>query len=487
MPDIKALQLDLDESIAKGLALQTREKNGARLTDDEERELTNLHDRVMKLQVLIEGEKKASIASDFSRISKWMEDPDYKISRSVNADDEGKSVVARAGWETKNGKIFIPTSSGKMVEMYDEEVLFGPIPQNDQDAQDFYKKTRVIVQPEYRVAYTTFLRNCGRNRSESMAFHALDARQQKALSEGQDSAGGYLVPPDLHAEVLVRLAQVAVMRRLARMVTTSRDRVIFPRVLPNSDSSLESIYSSGFVGGWVGETPAFSETDPQFGQFEISIKKLRIATKVSNDFISDAITDIPAWLAMNGAENMALVEDAGFITGVGGPLQPQGFLNDPGLKTVDVEGSTTNTISNTAAANGSANKLINMAYALPSQYAAKAEWLMKRSIEGKVRQLVDGAGRYLWPAMTDSGFIGRLPPLMGANVNNSEFMPADGTDGNKVLAYGDFSQYIIAQRAQMSTVVLRERFADTDQTGIIIFERVGGALWNNDAIRVGIV
>lgn len=487
MPDIKALKSDLEETVAKGLALQTKERNGGRLSDDEERELRNLHERGNKLQLLIEEEEKAAISGDFNRLSKWMEDPNYRISHSVNADDDSKSVVQKAGWEVKNKRVYIPTSQGTSVEMFDEDVLFGSMAGLDQDASDYYKKTRITVQPEYRTAFTQYLRNCGKMRSESMAFMALDARQQKALSEGQDSAGGYLVPPDLHAEILVRLAQKAVFRRLARVVTTSRDRVIFPRVLPHPDSSLESIYSSGFVGGWVGETPAFAETDPQFGQFEISIKKLRIATKVSNDFIADAVTDIPAWLAMNGAENMALVEDQGFIAGVGGPLQPLGFLNDPGLKTVDIEGSTANTVSNTSSSNGSANKLIDLAYALPSQYAANAEWLFRRSIEGKVRKLVDGAGRYLWPAMTDSQFIGRLPPLMGAPVNNSEFMPADGTDGNKVVAYGDFSQYIIAQRAQLSTVVLRERFADTDQTGIIIFERVGGALWNNDAVRVGVV
>jgi HK97 family phage major capsid protein len=35
--------------------------------------------------------------------------------------------------------------------------------------------------------------------------------------------------------------------------------------------------------------------------------------------------------------------------------------------------------------------------------------------------------------------------------------------------------------------VLRERFADTDQIGLILFARVGGALWNVDAVRVGVV
>jgi len=486
MPELKLLQEELGQTLERSRAIRSKWQGQAVPQVDDE-ELNRLQERGLKLQVMIDDEKKSVRERDFNNLENFANDPNYRIQRPVNADDEGKSLVQRAGWEVKGGVIGIPTSIGVTVPMYDEQVIFGPIPTNNEDARAYYGKTRAIVQPDYRNAYVEFLRNLGRARSEATAIQMLPANYAKALSEGSDPAGGYLVPPDMQAEILARLGQQSVMRRLARVVNTSRDRVVFPRVLPHGTAALESIYSSGFVGGWVGETPAFSETDPGFGQCEISIKKARVATKLSNDFVADAIVDVPAWLARNGSENLALVEDAGFINGLGTPLEPQGFLNDPGLKTVDVEGSSANTISNTTAANGSANKLINLAYALPSQYAGGAEWLMRRSIEGKIRQLVDGIGRPLWLAMQDSAFIGRLPPLMGSPVNNSEFMPADGTDGAKVVAYGDFSQYIIANRAQMTTVVLRERFADTDQIGIIIMERVGGALWNNDALRIGIV
>jgi len=487
MPELKMLQEDLTQTLERARSIRSK-WSGQAIPQVEEDELNRLQERGIKLQVAITDETKNIRDKDFDNLEKFANDPNYRIPRSVNPDDEGKSLVQRAGWEVKNGIVHIPTSIGQMVPMYEESVIFGAMPDhNNEDARSYYSKTRAIVQPDYRTAYVEFLRNLGRARSEATAIQMLPSHLSKALSEGSDPAGGYLVPPDMQAEVLARLGQMAVMRRLARVVSTSRDRVVFPRVLPHASASLDSIYSSGFVGGWVGETPAFSETDPGFGQFEISIKKARVATKLSNDFVADAIVDVPAWLSRNGSENLALVEDAGFINGLGTPLEPQGFLNDPGLKTVDVEGSTANTISNTTSANGSANKIINLAYALPSQYAANAEWLMKRATEGKIRQLIDGNGRPLWLAMQDSAFAGRLPPLMGSPVNNSEFMPADGTDGAKVVAYGDFSQYIIAQRAQMTTVVLRERFADTDQIGIIIMERVGGAMWNNDAIRTGIV
>jgi len=149
--------------------------------------------------------------------------------------------------------------------------------------------------------------------------------------------------------------------------------------------------------------------------------------------------------------------------------------------------STADTVSNTTTDTGSAPKIIDLTYALPSQYLPNARWLMKRAIEGKIRKLVDASGRFLWPAITNSGFAATPRELMGYPLENSEWMPAEGTDANKIVLFGDFSAYVIAQRAQMSTVVLRERFADTDQVGIIMFERVGGGLWNTDALRLGIV
>src|SRR5438045_721708 len=91
----------------------------------------------------------------------------------------------------------------------------------------------------------------------------------------------------------------------------------------------------------------------------------------------------PLW---PGFARLALVEDQEFVGGDGSALHPLGVLNG-GLTTVDVEGSTTNAISNTTSNAGSMPKIIDVEYALPSQYTANAKWLCRRSIEGKIRKL----------------------------------------------------------------------------------------------------
>ncbi len=495
MPDIKLLQEELEQTLDRRTAI--REKHKGTLPEDMRAEDEQLHERGLKIKTLIEDEKQKARDADFNDLGKYMTDPNYRVPRAVNDDLDSKKMLAGAAWEIKDGNIYRETSTGAKVMMYGEDVLFGPVPTNPRDAEvaNYCKQTRSIFQPLYRDAYVKWLRSV--RMETSQVWNQLSGEEQKALSEGVDGAGGYLVPPDIQAELLARTAQRSVFRRLGRVINTSRDRVVYPRVeaAAATEGGLASgggsVFSSGFVGTWAGETPAFSDKDPVFGTFDIPIRKIRVATKLANDFVADSIVNIAQWLAQNGADNMALVEDQGFVTGDGTALQPLGILNDSGLVTVDVEGSTTDTISNASGA-GSSDKLIkNQVYGLPAQYADNAQWLFRRSIEGKIRALADSTGRYLWPLQAGSAFG---PPngvgfrtLMEYPVNNSDFVPADGTNGSKVTLFGDFSAYIIAQRAQISTTVLRERFADTDQVGIIIFERIGGALWNPDAIRCGIV
>jgi HK97 family phage major capsid protein len=482
MPDIKLLESELTQTLERHRALEI--EHGVKPTPAAREEMASLHSRAMKVRTLLEDEQEKARRHDMQELNEWVEKPIYRTPKAIDNDDNGKRSLIDAGWEFRGGMAYVPVAGGKHYPLVEEEVLFGPLPEKREDRQ-YFMQTRAIAQPMYRQAYEKFLRTAVSHRSEAMAMQQLTSEEQRALSEGIDTAGGYLVPPDLQAEVLQRTAQSSVIRRLARVVNTSRDRIIFPRV--EAASTNASIYSSGFVGSWAGETPAFTETDPAFGTFELTIKKLRVATKLSNDFIADSATPILGWLAQNGAENMALTEDQGFIAGNGTALQPLGLLNDSGISTANIDGGSDLIAYNATYASSSVSKIVDWVYALPGQYAPNASIIFSRAVEGKIRKLPDGQGRPMWPEYMGSGFAPAPRQLLGFPVYNTEWMQNDGTDTNKVALLGDFSNFIIAQRAQISTVVLRERFADTDQTGIILFERVGGGIWNTDAFRFAIV
>lgn len=430
-------------------------------------------------------EEEAELKAGFEQADDWLSKPQRKMPHGINGDDDDRKRLERAGWEFKGGTAFAPTSDGKLQPMFGEDVLFGPLPTDNPEQANFFKTTRAAMSDEYKQAYVKYTRLVATMPDPGMVYSKLSPSEQKALSEGTDTAGGFLVPPDVQAEVLARTAQMAVMRRLARVQTTSRDILRWPMVKANATSG--SIYSSGFVGSWAGETPAFSDTDPAFQMFDIPMKKIRVATKVSNDLVADSSFNVLAFLATDGARNMALVEDNGFIGGAGAALEPMGILSS-GATTFDVEGSTSNAVSNSVSNAGSAPKIIAGIYLIPDQYVDGSVMLVSRTIEGKIAALVDANGRPFWSINAGSGFAAPPRSIEGLPIYNSSFMPSDGTDANKVMVVGNIAQaYIIGQRAQITSTVLRERFADTDQTGIILFERVGGATWNVDAIRIGIV
>jgi HK97 family phage major capsid protein len=431
-------------------------------------------------------EEEDALKAGFTEADNWLNKPQRSMAHGVNGDDDDKKKLERQGWEFKGGLAYAPTSGGKTFEMFEESVILGDILTDDHQFAEYQKTTRAAMSQEYKAAYCKFWRNLARSGgSEAMALQKMSPAEQKALSEGTDTAGGFTVPPDVQAELLMRTAQQAVMRRLARVQTTNRDLLRWPMLKANVSSG--SIYSSAFVGSWSTETPAFSETDVAFQMLDIAIKKLRVVGKFSNDLLMDSAFNLLATLATDGAQNMALVEDNGLITGTGSANEPLGLLNG-GFTTYDVEGTTANTITNTVSSSGSAAKIIAGTYLIPDQYVAGSVQLMSRTIEGKVAALTDGNGRPFWPANAGGGFDLPAHSIEGMTVYNSSFMPSDGTDANKVIFTGNISQaYIIAQRAQITSTVLRERFADTDQTGIVIFERVGGATWNVDAGRIGIV
>ncbi len=426
-------------------------------------------------------------------IATFLDKPQNRIPHGIGVDDPStKKSLMKAGWEIKNGTVFAPTSyQDKMVPMFPSAVLIDEDLDDEPgpEARAYIESIRTTFQPEYAKTYNKWLKASLRHGDSSIALAMLTGAEQKmilnALSESTDTAGGFTVPPDVQAEMLVRLGDKSVMRQICRVQQTMRDMLVWPRVQGKAVDG--SIFSSAFVGDWVGETPNQADIDAVFGQFQIPIHKARAKTTISNDLINDSAVNILAWLAENGSQNLALVEDKQFIIGptAGPALQPKGVAAS-GATTVAVAGSVANTISNTNAAVGSAPKILDLAYALPPQYRPTARMLMSPLVEKSIRQLVDGSNRFLYTGLGGaySGRPGNIN-VEGFDVVTSQFMPDNSAVAlDKKIIFGEFSAYVIATRTQMSVVVLRERVADQDQTMLIIFDRVGGDTWNEDAFRI---
>jgi HK97 family phage major capsid protein len=267
--------------------------------------------------------------------------------------------------------------------------------------------------------------------------------------------------------------QRSVVRQAAQTVLTTRDRV--------------SVGLFDWQPEWAGETSAAgteTSTAQTIGSAEVQVWKIRVKVRLSRDLLDDQVF-LQGWLADVGGQALGEYQDRAFIAG-SGLRQPLGMIRQlPSDSLVDVEGTTTNTISNTTANMGSASKLIGLEAGLADTYRAKARWFTTGATLAKVRKLVNASGDLIFPSA--------LHPqtgedtLLGHKVTTSAAMPLDGTDANLPIALCDASQYVVATRNTLSLAIDRETLADNDEVLLVLQSRVGGVLGVSQAIAAGVV
>lgn len=119
----------------------------------------------------------------------------------------------------------------------------------------------------------------------------------KAVNEGTNSAGGFLVPDELVAELIFLREQYGVVRQNATIRTMSSDVLWIPK---NSTST---------TAYWVGESTAITQSQPVFDRVQVLAKKLGILTAVTSEVNEDSIIEIGAALAQDMAWKFAQEED----------------------------------------------------------------------------------------------------------------------------------------------------------------------------------
>lgn len=289
------------------------------------------------------------------------------------------------------------------------------------------------------------------------------------LMEGSLDIGGHLVPEDYRAEIIKRLMGMTVVRRGARVVTTTRDVVEWPRLEGGNN-----YYTSAVRVTWVEELPTSAtaaSTNQTYGMLRIPVYTVLARTDLSRNLLEDAAFNMLDVLAGLFSEAMALDEDNQFLTGTGGGT-PSGIL---GART----GAELNPIVGVAqAVSGNstlitADGLFDTVYSIAAQYRQGGAFAMNRASQRDVRKLKDGNGRYLWQ---DSIQSGQPATLLGFPVLESEQLPTIGANTFPVI-FGNWGGYIIADRVGMTV----ERITDATLVGqnkVALFarRRLGGAV-----------
>jgi HK97 family phage major capsid protein len=277
------------------------------------------------------------------------------------------------------------------------------------------------------------------------------------LSTSPDTDGGYLVPTEFENQIISGLEEANVVRSIAKTITTAAERKI-------------PIAATHSTAQWTAENAAYTESNPTFAQKTIDAFKLTDLVKVSLELLQDSMFDLESYIAAEFARAFGVAEEEAFCVGTG-TGQPTGIFTENG-GAVGVTATSPTAIS--------VDNLIDLIYALKSPYRRNAVFLMKDVTVSALRKLKDNNGAYLWQPSVQAGQPDRL---LGYPLYTSPYAPAVAA-GALPIAFGDFSNYWIADRMGRTVQRLNELYAGNGQVGFIATERVDGKVILTEGIQL---
>ena len=322
------------------------------------------------------------------------------------------------------------------------------------------KPARPTATAEYNDAFWNMMR--GNN--------SLEVRD--ALSVGVDQNGGFTVPDEFERQLIEGLEENNIFRTLAHTIHTNSGTRTIPLATDSGSAS------------WIEEGAAIQESDMSFAQETLSAYKLGCMIKVSNELLNDSAFNIAAHIAQRFGVRFGNAEEDAFINGTGPSANPQVTPSQPtGILT-----SLTATAGNTTedAITVHFDNIYKLYYSLKSPYRRKASFLCNETLLLQLMLLKDGNQNYIWKPGLE---VGKPDTILGRPIYTSGYMPAISGDaaadaGKKVLLFGDFSYYWIADRQSRTLKRLNELYAVTDQVGFIGTQRVDGKLILPEAMQV---
>jgi HK97 family phage major capsid protein len=282
---------------------------------------------------------------------------------------------------------------------------------------------------------------------KALVYHRSDPASSKvlrALVEGTTTEGGYLVPEELRTEVFRILPDIAVMRKIAR-------------ILPMSTNSLKlNSLSARPRAYWTAEYASKSTTSAEFDQVELAPNDLVCLLPVSEQLLADANINLVQFIVELFAEAIAVAEDKAFFTG-SGTGQPRG-INQETLNTRAC-----------AAATISFDDLIAVLDQVPQRVtqSPRAAFVGHRNVKRTLRTLKDSNNNYLWRDAKGGVGGGQQVKRMPDTVYGYPFYEQNDINQTE-LYFGDWQFYIIGDRQTMSVTTTTE----------------GGDAWRRNAMEI---
>jgi HK97 family phage major capsid protein len=286
--------------------------------------------------------------------------------------------------------------------------------------------------------------------------------EQRALTEGTGSQGGFLIPEVLGPQVIDRVRnQMQVIAAGARTLVVESDSHALARLI------------TGNVPGWRNEGAAVAESDQAYDRVTFTVKTLAILQKMSRELAEDLSPEANALIEGEIVQALALELDRVALRGTGTSPEPRGVLNQSGV---------------TSIANGANGTALAMAMLTAAMSAvrdashAPTAFLYASRTQKSLDSLVDTTGQPL----RQPEAVAAVPKLVSNQVPVN-LTVGSSTDCSEIYV-GDWSELVIGIRPTVGlrVKVLEERFADTLQVGLLAWLRADVQLLHPAAFAVSL-
>lgn len=275
---------------------------------------------------------------------------------------------------------------------------------------------------------------------------ARNEAEERALSEGTNSAGGFTVPTPLASQFIdLMRARSVVMTAGAMTVPMDSQTLAIARLESDPDS------------GWRNENAAIAEGDPTFGRVTFTARTLAGKLTLSRELAADSL-NVGAMIENAFAQSMAVELDRAALYGSGTAPEPRGVVNTSGINAVSMG-------TNGAAIDGYGEILDTLLTLKNSNAADPTAMICAPRTEIALAKRVDGDGNPL----VAPPLVSRIPLLSTTSAPIDE---EEGTATNaSSIIMGDFTQLMIGLRQQLEIRVFDQPLAGTGQLLVVAWMR----------------
>ena len=277
-----------------------------------------------------------------------------------------------------------------------------------------------------------------------------------------DADGGYTVPSPLSNQLINLLEMYGVAREKMRRVPMGANTLDVPKL---GAAGHATVY-------YPAEEGSITESDLTFSQTTLTCQKVAALVKMSTEITEDSLIGMMDTVIQSIAYSTAIAEDENLFNGVTGGVLATGIKGNASVDDTNVASVAALALTDLTACSVGSDQV----------QGAQNEWYMNPTLfHGQVRDLLNAAGGNTLVNLEN----GQRPLLFGYPVNFVNAMPGNSASasGDLLVAFGDMSlAAYFGDRRSQNFQVLNELYAENDQVGVKMTERIAMTICNPEVL-----